>query len=164
MPLFTLFVFTLFIICLFTIISFTIPLIYLFIIYLFSFPLFSFYLFTIKSFTITILILLFSFDANDTVLPLITSYALHICVWLEVVEILSTTSLRISSMCLFTFFLDMGVDVVAAFLGDMPLAVNLNKAFLHQIKFNIALDCRATQACLGTQFLQRCLTVLAENG
>ena len=95
----------------------------------------------------------------SVVLPVAASHMREIATLLEVVEQSSTTSLRISSICLSVFCLDFMVDIVATFLGDMPLAVDLNKIFLHQIKFNVTLNRSTTQTSFRTQLLQRCLTV-----
>lgn len=171
-PLFSLFIFMLFIICLFTNSLFTIILFtYLVLIYLaFTYLGFIYLAFIYLSGLLFINTLIYPLSSPSScllhiaVLPVITSQTLDMVTLLEVVEILSTTSLRISSICLIAFCLDILIYVVATFLRNVSLAVNLDEAFLHQVKLNITLNRSTTQACFGTQLLQWCLTIATKNG
>ena len=167
MPLFSLFIFILFIDYLFTILLFTIiylVFIYLAFTYLAFYYLQSYYLSLLNNVTLMYPDLFCLLTLLPAELPVTTSHTLAINTSLEVVERISTTSLRISSICLTVFCLDISIYIVAPFLGNVPLAVNLNKTFLHQIKFNVTLNRSTTQACLGAQFLQGCLTITTKNG
>ena len=160
MPLFSLFIFMLFIICLFTNSLFTIILftylvfIYLAFTYLAFYYLQSYYLSLLNNVTLMYPDLFCLSTLLPAELPVTTSHTLAINTSLEVVERISTTSLRISSICLTAFCLDILIYVVAAFLGNVSLAINLDEAFLHQVKLNITLNRSTTQACFGTQLLQ----------
>ena len=163
MPLFSLFIFSLFTIYLFTNLLFTITLFtYLVFIYL-AFTYLAFYYLQLYylSGSLYIITLIYSSSSRlvSAILPVAASHIREMLTLLEVVEQSSTTSLRISSICLRCFWLDIAVYVIATFFGDMSLAVNLNKIFLHQIKFDISLYCCTTQACFRAQLLQRCLTI-----
>ena len=162
MPLFSLFIFILFIDYLFTILLFTIiylVFIYLAFTYLAFYYLQSYYLSLLNNVTLMYPDLFCLSTLLPAELPVTTSHTLAINTSLEVVERISTTSLRISSICLTAFCLDILIYIVAPFLGNVPLAVDLNKTFLHQVKFNITLKCSTTQTSFRTQLLQRCLTV-----
>lgn len=167
-PLFSLFIFMLFIICLFTNSLFTIILFtYLVFIYL-AFTYLAFYylqLYYLSGLLYMItLIYSVSSESFNATLPVAASHIREILDLWEVVEQSSTTSLRISSICLRCFCLDILIYVVAAFLGNVSLAVNLDEAFLHQVKLNITLNRSTTQACFGAQLLQWCLTIATKNG
>ena len=139
MPLFSLFIFILFIISLFTYLLF----IYLGFLYLCFYYLQSHYL----SGLLYIITLTYSSSLQllSAMLPVAASHIREMLTLLEVVEQSSTTSLRISSICLRCFWLDIAVYVIATFFGDMSLAINLNKIFLHQIKFLVGICSFANQ-------------------
>lgn len=163
MPLFSLFIFSLFTIYLFTNLLFTITLFtYLVFIYL-AFTYLAFYYLQLYYLSGSLYIITLIYSSSSilvsAMLPVAASHIREMLTLLEVVEQSSTTSLRISSICLRCFWLDIVVYVITTFLGDMPFAVNLNKIFLHQIKFNVTLNRSTTQTSFRTQLLQRCLTV-----